>query len=170
MAKTYLDEIVNYPAKVIQELSKNQNFVSLLVDIPNADINEEEVETLWDNCMHDYDYVDGIIQDGTAFCCIDTRIVRDSATIKFVDISVVIGIPHSKMSLAKTGFTGIRGNRRDNLIRELDYTLRDSRAFGIGGLAPYGAIETVSIAGKEFACKRAVYRSSDFAKPTEINR
>lgn len=163
MAKTHLDEIVDVPSTVIRELYNNNEFVSLITNIPNADIEDEVVEDTWDDCMCDYDYVDGTVQENRCFCCVDTTIYADTETIKQVYISIVIGVPHSLMSLKGTKFTGIKGNRRDNLIRMLDLTLRDSHKFGIGGIV-FDKVEPVSIAGKAFSCKRIIYEATNFAK------
>lgn len=166
MAKTNLDEIVNFPNIAIRELSKNQNFVSLLTNIPNADLNDEDTEFEWNNCTNDFDYVEGIIQETKSFCCVDTEIEVTSNTIKEVYLTVLVGVHRNNMSLKGTNFKGIAGNRRDNLIRELDYTLRNDSSFGIGGLELVGRIRAASVAGKEFSCKVATYRVPNFANLT----
>ena len=125
--KTHLDEIVNYPNKVINELYKNQNFVSLLVNKPNADLTDEVVEEAYQQLTHNYDYVDGIIQTSQSFMCVDTEIVASTNTIKDIYINILIGVNNSIMNLSND-FKFI-GNRRDNLIREIDYILRLNHPF-----------------------------------------
>lgn len=166
LAKTHLDEMVNYPRMVLKKLYNNPEFVSLLVNIPNADINDETVEEIWEKCVFDYDYVDGIIQDPQSFCCIDTEVETRSPTIKNIYITILIGVHHNMMSLSKSGFKGIAGNRRDNLIRQLDYSLRDNGDFGIGGLELVGKVRPVTIsgAGNNFACKVINYKVPNFGK------
>lgn len=166
--KSNLDEIITFPKLVINELSKNQTFVSLLTDIPFADLSSESTELEWDNCIHDYDYIEGVIQESKSFCCIDTEFIQTSNTIKDVYITVLIGVHHANMNLRNSSFTGISGNRRDNLIKELDRTLRNNTSFGIGGLELYGRIKPVTIAGKEFACKIVTYKVPNFAKAVGV--
>lgn len=167
-SKTHLDEIVLYPEFVLNELYKNNSFVSLLIDVPNANLDSEEVENAFDQHTFDYTYVDGTIKEAQSFCCVDTTIDMDSDTIKNVYITILIGVSHGKMKLKGTGFN-LKGNRRDNLIRELDYTLR-SKPLGIGKMVVDGGIEPVTIAGSEFSCKVITYKVSNFGKAAVINR
>lgn len=170
MAKTNLDEIVSFPAKVKSELYKNQNLVSLLINTPNADLESEIVEEKYDSAVLDYDYVDGITQDNTSFICIDTIISTPTGTIKDVYITILVGVSKGLMSLKGAGYVGTSGNRRDNIVREIDFSLRDSQLFGIGGLELYGKIEAGSFAGKDFACKKMVYKVPNFATAKTISR
>ena len=168
LSKTNMDEIVTYPQKVLKLLSQNKTFVSLLTNIPNANIEDADVETEWDFCTNDFNYVEGIIIGTKSFCCIDTEVDVVSDEIKEVIISILIGVHKSCMSLKGLGFTGIMGNRRDNLIRELDYSLRNARDFGIGKVTLNGRISPIDIGSKEFVCKLIEYKVSNFAQSRDI--
>ena len=171
MDKTHLDEIVKIPAQLFSILSNNSNFVSLLTNIPNATLNDELVEIEWEKCINDYNYVKGVVQESKSFCCIDTEIDIESTAIKDVYINILIGVHNQNMSLKNTGIKGFMGNRRDNLIRELDYTLRYKNGLGIGKLEPWGRIKSVNVSGgEEFACKLVTYRLTNFAKSNRIER
>lgn len=168
--RTHLDEIVMYPNKVIDLLSRNQTVVSLLIDIPNADIDDVEVERRWRLCTNDYNYVEGIIQETRSFLCVDTEIQSDANEIKSVLLTLLVGVHREAMSLSNTGFTGMLGNRRDNIVREIDYTLRNCREFGIGSFPLKGRIKPVSISSRDYVCKLIEYQVPAFAKSRDIAR
>ena len=168
--KTHLDEVVFYPNKVIDLLSKNQTFVSLLTGFPNADLEDPDVENEWRACTNDYNYVEGIVQDTRSFLCVDTEVRVDSSEIKTVIVTLLVGVHRQNMSLKNTEFTGMLGNRRDNMVREIDYTLRNSRDFGIGPLQLEGWIRPYAISSRDYVCKLIEYQVSNFAKSRNIDR
>lgn len=166
--KTYLDEIVKYPNKVIDLLSQNKTVVSLLTDIPNADIDDIEVENKWRLCTNDFNYVEGIVLDTRSFICVDTEIQTNSNEIANIMLSILVGVHREAMSLSGSGFTGMLGNRRDNLVREIDYTLRYNREFGIGQFAIKSRIRPVSISSRDYVCKAMEYQVPSFSNPRDI--
>lgn len=168
--KTHLDEIVFYPNKVIDLLSQNPTFVSLLTGIPNADLEDPAVEAEWERCTNDFNYVEGIVQDTRSFVCVDTEIRTPSNEIKTVIVTLLVGVHRENMSLRGTEFKGMLGNRRDNMIREIDYTLRNSRDFGIGALQLDGWIRPYAISSRDYVCKLMEYKVSNFAKSRNIER
>lgn len=125
-----------FPDLVLLELSKNPLFVSLLTNIPDASLDDKDTAAKWNICTNNYIAVDETITDTMSFCCVDTRIKMDGTEVVNAYIDILVGVHRDVMSLRGTAFTGLSGNRRDNLIREIDYTLRGSHAFGIGGLEP----------------------------------
>lgn len=169
-ARTHLDEIVIYPNKVIDMLSKNQTLVSLLTNIPNADLDDIETENEWQRCTNDFNYVEGIVQDTHSFLCVDTEIRTDSNEIKSIILTLLVGVHREAMSLRNTAFIGMLGNRRDNIVREIDYTLRNSREFGIGPLQLKGWIKPCAISSRDHVCKLMEYQVANFAKSRDIRR
>ena len=63
-------------------------------------------------------------------------------------------------------FVGVKGNRRDNLAREIDLLLRGSRDFGIGKLELVSAI--TSPVPKKFTSKLLTFRAVNFANGKEL--
>lgn len=170
MDKTHLDEIVDYPSLIIKELEKNNNFVSLLTNSVNADMNDKEVELLWEECISDHEYIPKTVQTGRSFCCIDTIVSGISNQLKTMIITILVGVDEDMMSLKGTEFKGVRGNRRDNLVREIDYSLKCSKGiFGIGNL-DLREIKPVIIDTREFACKKMIYEVTNFSKSYNIER
>ena len=169
--RTHIDEIVRYPDLALMELSKNKTFVSLLTDTYDADINDPAVMAKWNRCTNNYISVDEIITETIAFCCVDTRLILDGTQIVDAYIDLLIGVHKDIMSLRGTQFTGFSGNRRDNLIREAEYTLHKSRAFGVGELRAMGTVEPVKTANSpSFACKIIHFESSAFSESRNIRR
>lgn len=168
--KTHLDEIVFYPNRVIDMLSQNPTIVSLLTGIPNADLEDLAVEAEWKRCTNDFNYVEGVVQDTRSFICVDTEIRTPSSEIKTVIITLLVGVHRQNMSLKDTEFTGMLGNRRDNIVREIDYTIRNSRDFGIGLVQLDGWIRPYAISSRDYVCKLMEYKVSNFAKSRNIDR
>ena len=169
--RTHLDEIVRYPDLVLYELSQNPVFVSLLTDVHDADINNPVVMEKWNRCTNNFISVDDIITETISFCCVDTRFILDGTQIIDAYIDLFIGVHKDLMSLRGTGFTGLSGNRRDNLIREAEYSLHNSRAFGVGKLRAVGTVEPVKTANSpHFACKVLHFNVSTFSESRNLSR
>lgn len=167
MAKTHLDEVVDYPRKVIRALYDNQNFVSLLLNIPNADLMNPDIEDAYYKQMFDYRYVDGTVLEAKSFCWIDTDIFYKNSTIKTIRVDILVGV-HKGIMKPPNAFKTF-GNRRDNLIREIDYTLRGNSDFGIGGFEAVDRIVPIVFA-KEFAGKTISFMVPDFSESRNIKR
>lgn len=167
--KTYLDEIVEYPTKIALKLSDSQEVIGLIYNDPAIDIYSPAVEdTLFEKYIFDYDYIDGTVQDERSIICIDTDFPRfSSSSIKDVDVSILVAVHKNQMKLNPKGrppiFKGVRGNRRDNLVREVDYILRGSDDFGIGELELV-SVHRVNIGNDNFTAKLLLYQSKDFSK------
>lgn len=160
MAKTYLDEVVNYPYTTVNKLSQSKLVVGLLLNNPDVDVDSEETEKELSTCIFDFDYVEGVIQEAKSFICIDTIIPQfTSPTVKDVYLTILVGV--SKGAMPISSMFKSKGNRRDNLIREIDYILRDCTDYGIGGLK-LKSIKPVNV-NKDFSCKLLVYEVPSFA-------
>lgn len=167
--KTYLDEIVNYSNTIALKLSESQEVIGLIYNDPNIDIYSPAVEsTLFEKYIFDYDYINETLQDERSIICIDTDFPRfTSSSIKDVDISILVAVHKGRMDLNPKGsppiFKGVRGNRRDNLVREIDFILRGSNDFGIGQLE-LSSIKRVNIGNNRFTAKLMLYKSKEFAR------
>ena len=67
MAKTYLDQIVEYPAKVIGKIASDKFCVGLLVNKPFDKVTEDDFDTVLDQQIFDYQYVDKTTNNSTAY-------------------------------------------------------------------------------------------------------
>lgn len=166
-SKTHLDEIIDYPRKVIRVLYDNQNFVSLLLNKPNADLSDPNIEDAYYEHIFGYNYVDGTVTSAESFCWVDTDIFFKNVTTKTIKIDILVGV-HKEIMKLPVAFKTF-GNRRDNLIREIDFTLRGNDTFGIGGLEPVDRIKPVVFA-KEFSGKSISFIVPTFAEAKNIKR
>lgn len=161
MAKTYLDELVEYPAKAIQKLGTAKAVVSLLADDAMIDMNSDEADDVFDKYLFDYGYVDNTTTEARAFICVEAELKRTpTPTVQDFRLFVTVICHKGYMVLDNKRFTGIIGNRRDNLVREIDRILNGSDVFGIGSLS-LDSVKTVS-SPTGFTARELTYSVSDF--------
>lgn len=162
MDNTYLDELVDYPALIIAKLARQQIVMDLLADKRMAELSDMlNADGNW-KYFFDYDYIPGTTQEVMAAVCIDTDVVSvKTSAQKTLELYVSVICSRAIMPLDRVKFKGIRGNRLDNLIRYIDYTLRLDRDFGIGKMELKNARTTTS-GNAEFAKKTLTYLIPDF--------
>lgn len=158
---TYLDELVDYPALIIEKLVQHPDVLSLLSDKKDATISDVMDENGNWKYFFDYEYIPGTTQEVMAAICVDTDIVavKTSAT-KTLELYVSVLCSQSIMALDRKKFK-MRGNRLNNLIRYVDYALRLDRDFGIGKMALKNARTTTS-GNSNYAKKTLTYLIPDF--------
>lgn len=163
--KTYLDEIIDYPIILGKLFLNSQKIIGLLYNNPNIDIQSDEVQdTVFSKHIFDYFYVDETQQSVQSFLLIETEFPRfSSATIKDIVISIGVVCHREHMRLDPKIFKGIQGNRRDNLVREIDYLIRDNQEFGIGK-PTLKSIRTITVGSNKYSAKVMEYVIKDFGK------
>ena len=67
MAKTYLDQLVEYPAKVISRISEDKYCVGFLVNKEFDQLTDEDFDRVLDENVFDYQYVDNTTQESAAY-------------------------------------------------------------------------------------------------------
>lgn len=163
MAKrTYLDELVDYPAIVISRLSAQQEVVDLLADKNGANVSDLlDQKGNW-KAFYDYEYIPGTTQEVMAAVCVDTDVVSvPTSAQKTMELYVSVLCSQAIMPLDRSKFKDMRGNRLDNLIRYIDFALRLDRDFGIGRLELKNA-RTTTAGNASFAKKTLTYSIPDF--------
>lgn len=124
-------------------------------------MDSEEAYSVYDKYIFDYGYVDGTTDSTEAYICVESEINRvSSPTMQDLRVFVTVICHKGYMSLDPATFTGVLGNRRDNLVRYIDKVLNDSEVFGIGKLT-LDSIRTVS-APNGFSAREITYRIADF--------
>lgn len=157
---TYLDEIIDYKYRIITKLQNSQRIIELLSNQQGIDLNSELAQTIQNNHIHDYLFLDDSVQDARADIMVDVSLVKvPTSTIKDLEVYIQVTANRNFVDLS---FKGIKGNRLDNLCRYIDYELRDDRDFGIGKLE-MRRCEPESVP-KNFAAKLITYKSPDFAR------
>ena len=161
MAKTYLDELVEYPVKALQRIGTDETVVQLLTNNPNVDMESDEADGVFDKNLFDYGFVDDTTQEATAYICAEADVVKaPGSTMKNMELYVFIYCHKQFMNIDGSKFKGMIGNRRDNLIRYTDKLLNGSDIFGIGKLEFKSA--KVIPAPTGFSARELTYVVPDF--------
>ena len=78
MDNTFLDEIVEYPVKALHRIGTDPTVVQLLTDNPNIDMESEEADSVFENFLFDYLYVDGTTTETAAYICVEAETAKSS--------------------------------------------------------------------------------------------
>ena len=166
MIDTHVDELVDYNQLICRKLKSSIPVMQLISNNPNIDLNEPS-SAEWEDHIFDYAWVDDTVQEASAFITVDVDIPEiSSGTIKEMRVYVQVLISQTYMQLPSDLFPGIKGNRRDNLVRQIDLLLNGSYEFGIGMLN-LTSIRTVTAANK-FSSKLLTYEVSDFNRNRKL--
>lgn len=161
MAKTYLDQIVEYPSKIMLRISEDKNCAGLLVNKAFADVTEDDMDTVRDEFIKDYQYVDETTQSVAAYIWVEMEVNRvENKTIKGIRVYVTIACHKNYMTLSRQAYKGILGNRRDNLVRYVDKVLSNSEFLGIGALKLHSVKTMTPI--NNFTIRELTYEIPDF--------
>lgn len=135
MAKTYLDNIVNYPNKVIRCIAEDKLCLGLLIDKAINQVTENDAIIAMNELIKDYQFIDSLAQNYVAYIWVDTEInSSEKNTFNEVSLNITIACHRDFMNLDRLKFDGIIGNRRDNLVRYIDKLLNKSGIMGVGAL------------------------------------
>lgn len=164
--KTHIDQIINYTHEVISKIKSSKEVMGLIANNANIDLNDES-SAQWESHIYDYDYIDDIPATAGAYIMVDTDVVKaSSGTINDFEIYVQVVCSKEYMTLSPSIFKGVKGNRRDNIAREVDLLLNKSNDFGIGQLELSSARTATSPQG--FTSKLLIYSIPDFSTNTRI--
>lgn len=162
MAKTYLDQLVEYPAKVLKRISEDKYCLGLLLNKSFNDIAEEDSDKALDELLFDYQYIDDTTQESAAYVWVEIDVDHVmNKQIKGVRLYVTIACHKGYMKLKGSTFRGVMGNRRDNLVRYIDKLLNDTMGVGGIGTLSLQSVRTLSpING--FTLREITYTIPDF--------
>lgn len=159
MVSSHIDDIVDFKYRALSAIKGCQQIIALISDEPNIDIDNDYVDK-WEDHIKDYDYVDDTtVQDG-AYVTVECEMRSlDTATMKTMVVYVHVICAKGFMQIKK--FNGLKGNRRDNLIRWCDTVLNGDFGYGVGTLQ----LEDVTITSVPdgFTSMLATYTVPNFA-------
>jgi len=162
LARTYLDELIDYPARVAQKIGNSKECIALLVNKNINLVTEDDVDDAFDRFIYDYSYVDDTITESAAFICVEAEVPYvQNRQIKNMRIYVTVACHKRFMEIDTDIIGGTAGNRRDNLIRYIDKELNDSDIFGIGRLS-LKSVKTLSSTNQDFSVRELCYDVPDF--------
>ena len=155
--KTPLQDCIDYKAKVIAEIISSADVVGLLLDDPAIDINEDKATDALKECIFDFDYIDRVVEHRHAFIMVEADMITPSSgAFNQWELYVQIVCHKDYVDLNPKIFKGVRGNRRDNLMCEVDKLLNGSNIVGIGSLELASA--TTARVPDSFTSKLLTYR------------
>jgi hypothetical protein len=161
LAKTFLDELVEYPVKALRKIGTDPDVVKLLTDNPRVDMGSDEADDVFDKYLYDYVYVDSTTTEACAYVCVEAELIKTpTPTIQDLRLYVTVICHKNFMQIDPARFKALMGNRRDNLVRSIDKILNGSDMFGIG-LLSLDSVKTVS-SPTGFTARELTYKIADF--------
>ena len=161
MAKTYLDQLVEYPAQIVTKIASDDKCVGLIENKKFSDVGEDDFDNVLERNIFNYQYVDETTNESSAYVWVEIDINSvDNQTIKNARLYVTVACHKNYMKLSPSLFKGILGNRRDNLVRYIDKILNNSDIIGIGRLKLMSVKTIAPISG--FTIKEITYSVPDF--------
>ena len=161
---THLDEMVDYKYEILSKIMNDQIVMDLMTDTHDVDLNSEEADDVRDDRFHDYLFIDETMDEARADVMVESAVVDfESSTMKTIEIYIQVVVTRSYQ---KIGFSGIKGNRLDNLCRYIDLVLRGSRDFGIGELQLQDCM--LNTVPDDFISKMLVYEIQDYAEDRSL--
>lgn len=161
MAKTYLDQLVEYPAEIIKKISEDKYCVGFLMNKAFVEVNEDDLEKALDENIFDYQYVDETAEKSCAYIWVEIEVSRvENSRIKDIKLYVTVVCHKDFMKLNHKVYKGVIGNRRDNIVRYVDKLLNGKSFAGIGAFA-LKSVKTVS-PNSNFTGRLLSYDISDF--------
>jgi len=158
--KTPLQDGVDYKQEVVKRLVSSQEVVGLLLNNPNIDLDSDEAVDSLDDLIFDFDYIDRTVERSNAFIMVDAdMIMPTSGSFNMWELYVQIVCHKDYVRLDGKKFKGVVGNRRDNLMCEVDKLLNGSRMFGVGKLELKSA--TTAMVPDSFTSKLLTYTISE---------
>lgn len=164
--QTHLDQLIDYTSDAIRIIAGSPEVVGLMLNKPNPNmdgVDDEEARKY----MYNFDYIDETNLEARAYIMVDADMVSAPTwTVKDMELYVQIILNKSFMDLDTKVWKGRKGNRRDNIAREIDLVLNGDRGFGIGRLQLVSA--TTANVPSAFTSKLLTYRIPDFARDRKV--
>ena len=163
---TPLDEIIDYKDTAIKKMLASQDVMSLIFDTPNIDMESDAVYNARKQHFFDYGTNPDTIQADTVSIFVQSSMVnRINANFKGMAMTISIVCNAGYIELDKKKFKGIKGNRIDNIARQIVVALDDDdQEFGIGELT-LTQCRPVNVP-KGYTAVELAYEVGDFADDT----
>ena len=163
---TPLDEIIDYKDTAIKKMLASQDIMSLIFDTPNIDMESDAVYNARKQHFFDYGINPNTIQADTVSIFVQSSMVnRINANFKSMAMTISIVCNAGYIELDKKKFKGIKGNRIDNIARQIVVALDDDdQEFGIGELT-LTQCRSVNVP-KGYTAVELAYEVDDFADDT----
>ncbi len=161
MDKTFLDQLVDFPAQVISKIASDKMCVALLLNKAVDSVTEDDFDTVLQNNLFNYQYVDDTTRETTAYVWAEVDVKRvQNQKIKDVTVYVTVACHKNYMKIETNIFKGLQGNRRDNITRYVDKILNGTVLMGLGHLTLSSVRTLTTING--FTIKELTYTVPDY--------
>lgn len=163
---TPLDEIIDYKDTAIRKMLASQEVMSFMFDKPTIDMESDEVYYAGERNFFDYGINPDTIQTDTVSIFVQSSMAnRMNANFKGMAMTISIVCNVGYIKLDKKKFKGIKGNRIDNIARQIVVALDDDdQEFGIGELT-LTQCRPVNVP-KGYTAVELAYEVDDFADDT----
>lgn len=158
---THLDEIIDYNSAVISKVLESPDVMKLISDGKYS--SEDDNSKKWELHVNDHAWVDESVQEASAYVLVDSEVLKaPTGSVKNMTLLVEVVCNKSYMELDSKIFPGVKGNRRDNICRQIDLLINGSSEFGIGRLQLSSA--TLAAAPEGFTARLLTYTVPDYAR------
>lgn len=131
--ETYIDELIDFKNTAVKKLGRSQEVVGLILDDPNIDMDSDEAIAVVGRDILDHSYCDDTLIDVRALIFVEAAVIKNTTTqMRRDEIDIHIIVDRQYMALDPQRYKGVRGNRRDNLARQVNQLLQESNDFGVG--------------------------------------
>lgn len=164
--QTHLDPLIDYKEDIIDMITSDQTIMGLVFDDPNIDMDGDDVFNVRKTNIFDHSYSDNTVQTDKVLILVETGLISVvSKEVNTFEVQIQVICARNYMPLDHSKFKGLRGNRRDNVLRFIAQQLYDAR-LGIGALrlVDVGPVDVP----RGFTSMRMTFHSSDFARNRRI--
>lgn len=160
--KTHIDQLIDFKEDVIEMMMADKELMGLVFDDPDIDLDSDEVFNVRDTNIYDHSYSDETVQTDGVIILVETELVGVlSKEINSFNIIIQVIVARNYMKLDTRRFKGLRGNRRDNVIRRIEMLLHDKRlSLGRLSLIDCGPVDVP----RGFTSVRMVLSCDDFSR------
>lgn len=154
------DAVIKFKYQAIDEILRSQDIMSLMFDTPNIDMDCDAVYNAETHNVYDYSFCDDTFAADKAVLFIESALTnRPSEHFGRVNLIIQVMCNNNYVSLPKTKFKGMLGNRIDNICQSIIRLIDGSTEYGIGRL--YLSDCQPCSAPNGFAAKQLVFTSVD---------
>lgn len=165
--KTHIDQLIDYKEDIIDLMLRDQKLMGLVFDDPEIDLDGDEVFHARDTHIYDHSYSDDTVQTDKVLILVESAMIGlASKEVNTFEIQIQVIVARNYMKLDTKKFKGLRGNRRDNVVRYIEMLLHDER-LGIGrlSLVDCGPVDVP----KGFTSIKLTFLSSDFSRNRNLS-
>lgn len=158
-----LQDGIEYKSAIIEQICNAADVLRLLADDPNLEVEDDRAFRVCDEDIFDFNYIDRTVTRSDAFLMVDAEMIEaTSGTMYAWEVFVQVVCHKDYMRLDPKKFRGVKGNRIDNLSKQIDALLNGSSLFGIGRLKLQSC--NLAVVPDNFTSKLLTYRVEDFRR------